>query len=71
MLSLPAGKSGFSSASGALIFLILIHLFTACRQEIQPSVIIHHANVWSGVEGAPFYKAIAIAGDSILAVGDS
>jgi len=46
-------------------------LFAGCKPATPPTLIIHHAKVWTGLEGASFEEAVAISGDSILAVGSS
>lgn len=53
------------------LFLLLI-LFSSCQEEKKPIIadlIISHANIWTGNNEQPTAEAMAIAGDSIVAIG--
>lgn len=55
-----------------LILLLLSATWSSCLRKPQTaSLIIHNATIWTGNDKQPYAHAMAIAGDTILAIGDS
>ncbi|MBM3177767.1 MAG: amidohydrolase [Bacteroidetes bacterium] len=58
-----------------LVYLLLIVLMAACYSGPTPALIVFNGKIWPGkdtLNSAPvFYEAMAIAGDSILALGSN
>lgn len=57
-----------------LCFLIAVVVFTvsSCKRNIQPAdMIITNARIWTGNPGQPYAEAMAVSGDTIVAVGSN
>lgn len=55
-----------------LTFILLIILTISCTPELQQAeLIVTNANIWTGNEKQPRAQAMAISGDSILAIGSN
>ncbi|MFZ9982835.1 MAG: amidohydrolase [Cyclobacteriaceae bacterium] len=51
------------------LFLSLLLFLSSCTPKPNASIIVLNARIWTGVPGAPFVQALAVAGDTILATG--
>ncbi|WP_281991570.1 amidohydrolase [Aquimarina aggregata] len=55
-----------------LYFFFIVFLFSSCQEDgISADLLIRNANIWTGNLDKPNAEAMAIKGDSILAIGSS
>lgn len=54
----------------ALLFLALIHIHCNRQEPAGADAVYYHAKIWTGNPAQPWASALAISGDSIIAIGD-
>ncbi|MCJ7820174.1 MAG: hypothetical protein MUP53_03135, partial [Bacteroidales bacterium] len=55
-----------------LIALTLLLSVVSCQDKQQPAdMIITNAKIWTGSDAVPFAEAMAISGDTVIAVGSN
>ena len=65
----PAGRTNWSALT-ALTALSALPLLSACKPSPRADTIVY-GKTWTGDSARPWVTAVAIAGDSLLATGDS